>query len=238
MVKPIPLTKDHSCAVRTALMTLHNPKEEALMAILNIPVTKAGRKIEVDSETLPEDMYQLALEEGLKAILNRGMTKITTKDLEGDELRAAQEAAYAKAEENRAKLYAGDVRKGRATATTKDGKKVSSAILIEARRLAKNVVKDQLKAAKVVLRTVPAAKITEIANELIANDPSYIAQAETNLASRAEVKPAVDLSDFIAHAADPKLVAKVEAEKAERKTSLSATQAGKVKPRKQQQANA
>lgn len=239
MVKPISLTKDHTRAVRTALMTLQPPgptiigpySEEVFMTILNIPITKAGRKIEIETDALPEAMYAMALEEGLKAILNRGMTKIVTKDLEGDDLTAAKEAAYLKAEENKAKLMAGDVKRGRASsATTKDGKKVDRAVLTEARRLAKNVVRDELKKAKVVLRTVPASKITEIANELIANDPQYIAQAETNLKERATVIPAIDLSSFVATAADPKLVAKVAAERKDK--TLSATQAGKVKPRK------
>ena len=99
------------------------------MAILRIPVTKAGNKpIEVDTDTdLPDAMYQLALEEGLKILLNKGMSKIATKGLKGDDLEGAKTAAYAKAVENFTALKEGKIRKGRAPATA-DGKKVSGVL--------------------------------------------------------------------------------------------------------------
>ena len=66
------------------------------MAILRIPVTKAGNKaIEVNTDTdIPDAMYQLALEEGLKVLLNKGMSKISTKGLEGEALDEVAEARH------------------------------------------------------------------------------------------------------------------------------------------------
>jgi len=63
------------------------------MATLNIPVTKAGTTLSVDTDSLPEEAFRSVVEAGLKALLNLGMSKILTKGLEGDQLSAAQAAA-------------------------------------------------------------------------------------------------------------------------------------------------
>ena len=203
------------------------------MAILSIPVTKAGnRKIEVDTNSIPEDMYQLAMEEGLKLILNKRMSKILTKDLEGEALVAAQNAAFKIAEENFDNLLAGKIRRGRAAATSADGKKVSGVVMTEARRLAKEVVKNEIRAAGMKISHVEASAITKAANELIAADPNFIEQATANIEARTAVKSAVDIASLIHES--PKLVAKANEAKALRKSTLSAKQAGKVAPRKPQ----
>ena len=207
------------------------------MATLSIPVTKAGnRKIEVDTADIPDDMYTLVMEEGLKVILNKRMSKIVTKGLEGDALVEAQDAAFTVASENFDNLKAGKVRRGRAGATTADGKKVPGAVMTEARRLAKEVVKNEIRAAGMKISHVEASEITKAANALIAEDPSYIEQATVNIESRAQVKPKVDIKALIHES--PKLVAAAEKAKADRKLTLSAKQAGKAAPRKPQQANA
>ena len=56
------------------------------MALLNIPVTKAGSTIEVDTDKLPEEAFRFVVEAGLKTLLNMSMSKILTKGLEGDEI--------------------------------------------------------------------------------------------------------------------------------------------------------
>ena len=62
------------------------------MAILRIPITKAGRPIEVDTNAdLNDDMLKLVMIEGLKVLLNKGMSKFATKDLEGAELDRSEE---------------------------------------------------------------------------------------------------------------------------------------------------
>lgn len=202
------------------------------MAILRIPVTKAGNKpIEVDTDTdIPDAMYQLALEEGLKILLNKGMSKITTKGLEGDELTNAKDAAYAKGVENFEALKAGKIKKGRAGATSKDGTKVPGVVMTEARRLAKEVVKNEIRAAGMKISHVEASEITKAANALIAADPSFIETATANIEARAVKKISVDISSLIHES--PKLVAATEARKAAGKAVLSKTQAGKAAPRK------
>jgi len=200
------------------------------MATLNIPVTKAGTTLSVDTDALPEEAFRSVVEAGLKALLNLGMSKILTKGLEGDQLSAAQAAALAKATENLDNLKAGKVKKGRATAKDANGNKVSGPVMTEARRLAKEVVKNEIRAAGMKISHIEASVITKAANELIAADPSFIAKATENLESRSQVKSAVDISALVHES--PKLIAKAEKAKAERKTQLSAKQAGKVAPRK------
>lgn len=206
------------------------------MATLRVPVTKAGTTIEVNSDTLPEEAYKFVFEAGLKAVLNLGMSKILTKGLEGDKLAEAQAAALAKAQENLDNLLAGKIKKGRTTAKDANGNKVSGPVMTEARRLAKEVVKNEIRAAGMKISHVEASVITKAANELIAADPSYIEKATANLEARSTIKSAVDIKALVHES--PKLVAKANAAKAERKTQLSAKQAGKVAPRKTREAGA
>lgn len=213
------------------------------MALLKIPVTKAGnRAIEVNTDALPEDMFILAVEAGLKVLLNAKMSKITTKDLEGDELETARAAAFSVAEKNLADLNEGKTKRGRAAST--DGKKVPGVVMTEARRLAKEVVKDEIRAAGMKVSHVEASVITKTANEMIANDPSFIEMAQANIEARtAKVTHATDANDRKAEALaklealggiteSPKLIAAANKAKAEKKTQLSAMQAGKAAPRK------
>lgn len=211
------------------------------MAILKIPVTKAGnRPIEVDTDVdLNDDMFRLALEEGLKVLLNKRMSKVPAqKGLEGKDLSDAQDSAYKIATENYEALKAGKLKKGRAAgAVGADGKKVSGVILTEARRLAKEVVKNEIKQAGMKVSHVAASDITKAANALIEADPSYIEQATANIEARSHVKAKLDIASLVHES--PKLVAAAEKAKAERKSQLSAKQAGKAAPRKSaQQPNA
>ena len=198
------------------------------MAILNIPITKAGnRPIEVDPDTLPDAMYRLALEEGLKVLLNKGMTKILTAKLEGEELETAQEAAYSKGLENLEAVKSGTLTKGRAAVKGKDGKKIPAAILTEARRLAKEVAKNEIRAAGMKISHVPASEITKAANAFIAADPYYLEQAAKNIEERAAKKTSVDIAALVHES--PKLVEASLKAAAERKAASSAKQAGKPK---------
>ena len=206
------------------------------MATLNVPITKAGSALAIDTDALPEESFRAVVEAGLKALLNLGMSKILTKGLEGDQLSAAQAAALAKATENLDNLKAGKVKKGRATAKDANGNKVSGPVMTEARRLAKEVVKNEIRAAGMKISHIEASVITKAANELIAADPSFITKATENLEARSQVKTTINISTLVHES--PKLVAKAEKAKAERKTQLSAKQAGKVAPRKSRDAGA
>ena len=200
------------------------------MSTMNIKVTKAGKSLEVDLQELPDEAYQFVLQKGLEALLNARMSKVLTKDLEGEKLAEAQAAALKIAEENLSNLKAGKISKARGGAKDANGNKVAANVMTEARRLAKEVVKNEIRAAGMKISHIEASVITKAANELIAADPSFIENAKANIEARSAVKSAINIADLVHES--PKLVAKAEAAKAERKTQLSAKQAGKAAPRK------
>ena len=200
------------------------------MSTMNIKVTKAGKSLEVDLQELPDEAYQFVLQKGLEALLNARMSKVLTKDLEGEKLAEAQAAALKIAEENLSNLKAGKISKARGGAKDANGNKVAANVMTEARRLAKEVVKNEIRAAGMKISHVEASAITKAANELIAADPSFIEAATANIEGRKQVKSAINIADLVHES--PKLVAKAEKAKAERKTTLSAKQAGKAAPRK------
>lgn len=204
------------------------------MAKLNIPITKGGASIEVDTDNMPESMYLMAMQEGLKVMLNKRMSKVTVAKLEGVKLAEAREAAMVIARKNYDEVMAGTMKGGRAAGAAK----ISGVVMTEARRLAKEVVKNEIRAAGLKVSHVEASAITKLANELIASDPSYVAQATENIEKR-KAKVNEDQSAALAFLQklggvqeSPKLVAKAEKEKAEKKSTLSVKQAGKVAPRK------
>ena len=193
--------------------------------------------ISVDTAQLPDDVYREALMQGLKAIAERNMSKITKAAYPDDNERKA--AIKAKAEANVKDMYDGKVKiTGKAKAKSGEDK----ATMTEAMRLARNLVKDAIKAAKGKISHYKASEITVAAKAFIEKDPSIIETAKANLAARAATPVKVDISTLI-HA-DPALVAKAaeKAAKAKADKPLSAKQAGKVAPRakgsKPQQAQA
>jgi len=198
--------------------------------LMSIAVTKSGNLVDVDLSKLPDGVYREALLQGLKVLINRGMSKITKEALPDDATRKAE--ADHKANANVADLYAGKVK---LTGTKAKSAKASGAIMTEARRLAKNLVKDAMKANGIKISHVAASEITKAANALLDADPSIIETATKNLADREATPVAIDIKALIK--TDPKLVEKAEAKKAADKANrpLSAKQAGKVAPRKKGQ---
>lgn len=158
------------------------------MTIYTVPITKAKKNIAVDSEAvdasgkplLSDEVCQMIFAEGLKAFLNKNMSKITVKDLEGDELEAAKEAAFAKGQENLESLVAGNVKKRKAAG------KESREVTTEARRLAREAVKAAFREAGKKISGIKAAVITAAADELIAEDDSYVVKARENVAKMKE----------------------------------------------------
>jgi len=104
--------------------------------------------------------------------------------------------------------------------------------MTEARRIARQIVKDQIKAAGEKVSHYTAKAITEAANGLIEADPTILETAKANLAAaskkvgdQAKAKAALAKAGI---KVDPKLVAKAEAAKKEKKKEavpLSAKQA-------------
>lgn len=195
------------------------------MADLNIPITKGKADIVVTQamlDALPEDVYKEVLIQGCKAILNRGMSKITKAGTKDDE--EMKSLAMAAAEKNLDMMNTGKIK-----LSGKKAKKASGEVMTEARRLARNLVKDALREAGQSISHIEASEITKAANELIDNDPSILVDAQANVEARKVKvdggKLAIDVSTI---KISDKLKAKAEAKKAKDGT-LSATQAGKPK---------
>lgn len=193
--------------------------------IITLALKNGAGDVDVDTARLPDEVYREALMQGLKVIAERAMSKIT-KEAYPDEAER-KGAIRAKAQANIEDMYAGRTKiTGKASV-----KKASGAVMTEAMRLARNLVKDAMKGAKIKISTVKASEITKAAKALIESDASIIATAEKNLAARAETPIKIDIMSLVK--ADPALVAKAEAKAAEAKANkpLSAKQAGKVAPR-------
>jgi hypothetical protein len=200
------------------------------MAILKIPVTKAGKSaaLDVDTDAIPQDMYALVVMEGLKAVLNARMSKVgAITKLEGEELDKAHAAAMSIATENLANLMASKLK----TRATKAKSDIPRDVATEARRIGRELVKNAIRAAGGKPSHYSAADITKAADELIASDASILAKARENIENRATLKPTISLAGL---AESPKLVAKAVKAAADKKANktLSAKQAGLVAPRK------
>lgn len=205
-----------------------------------VPITKAGKGqyITVTSDELKalgDNAFSAIVAAGLKVMLNANMSKFPTKDLDGDELSTQQAKIMEKAAENKAKVLAGEVKSRGATATAADGSKVPGPVMTKARQLAKETVKDELRKAGIRISLVAPTDITAYANKLLADDPSYIAEA-TKLIEETKAK-AADKGSVIARLAElgisesPILVQKAEKAKAAKAKDkpVSAKQAAKPK---------
>jgi len=209
------------------------------MGIIRVPITKAGKSafLEVNTDD-PEqggdfnaEMYQEALALGVKLMLNRKMTKITTAKLTGVELEKAQAAAMEQAKANLADIRAGSMRK-----TAAKTAKVSGAVNTEAMRLARNLVRDTMKREGIKVSYVEASAITAAAKTLLETNPALIEQAKAAIAARdaqitavgeglVQITKSIPISE--------KKKAKAEKDAAEKKANapLSAKQASKPKIR-------
>lgn len=204
--------------------------------IISVPITKAGKGVTMDIDTddlngmfeSNDQMMEYLIAEGLKTVLNSRSSKLAAPSkLEGKALEDNKEAALAQATKNLEDLAAGKLSKKSSAKTAG----VDRAVMTEAVRLAKNVVKDQCRAAKIPLSTVPAKDITDLAKKMVEQDAQFITEAKANIEARGKVEVALNIAELIHQ--DPKLVAKAEKEKADRKAErqLSAKQAGKPEKR-------
>ncbi len=198
---------------------------QAPSTLITVSLKNGAGTLEIDTAKLPDDVYREVFMQGLKVIAERGMSKLTKEAYPDEAERKA--AIKAKAEENVQDMYDG---KTKITGAVK-AKKASGAVMTEAMRIARNLVKDAMKANKIKISTVKASEITKVAKQLIDSDPSILKTAEENLKQREATPVKLDIKSLI-HV-DPDLVAKEEAKKAaaSKDTPLSAKQAGKVAPR-------
>ena len=202
------------------------------MTVLNIPVTKAKTTVQIDTDAIPVDVYAEALALGLKVLVNRGTSKVTaTTYPNAEELKtAALEVANKQLEliaTSKIKFTGGKKKSG-----------TSGAVMTEARRLAKALVKDEIKRQGGKISHYEASEITKAANAFLETEEGgkLVEQAKANLAEREKVSigKTIDLSGLIAES--PELVAKAEAKK--KAKPLSAKQAGMVAKRSKGEARA
>ena len=202
--------------------------------IISVPITKAGKDVAIDVDTglLSDDMYALVMAEGLKAVLNSRMSKVgpvTKLEKEGktDELAKERDLALGIAKDNLAKLLAGDIKAKSKSAKSDLPREVQT----EARRIAREIVKNQIRAAGGKPSHYAAKDITMAADEFIKSDASIVEKAKENLANRSGIKPSVDIGTLIKES--PALVAKAKEKAAKNKApGLSAKQAGMIPARK------
>lgn len=188
--------------------------------LLKVPVTKSKGFVEIDVNKLPEDVYREVVLQGLKVLINRGMSKVTKAEYPVDTELAAK--AQDVAQKNVEAVLTGKIKFSGGVKS----KKASGEVMTEARRIARAKVKDALKANGEKPSLYSAKAITEAANALIEADPSILETAKANIEARKEAPASVKIDIKSLIKPDPKLVAKAAKDKADKSTQLSAKQAG------------
>lgn len=200
--------------------TVETEATEGTGEVLKIPVVKGKSYVEVQMDSLPDHVYREALVQGLKVLVNRGQTTITKASYPEPE--ALKAKAMEVAEQTLQNMYDGKVRiMGGAKSD-----KVPREIMTEARRIARNLVKEELKRSGVKVSYVESSEITKAANALLAADPDIIEQAKDEVEKRAKKKVAIDIGSI---PISQKKVKAAEQRKADK--TLSAAKAGKVATR-------
>lgn len=199
------------------------------MAKLQIPISKGvDTFIEVDTDELldPEfpggvfsdDVVKEILFQGLKQVLNRGMSKLaSTKGLPEGKRAENNSALLNKATEQLEACRRGEIR----VTGGKSKSKITGEVKNEAMRLARALVKQHLKAeGKVKVSHVPPKEITAAAKMVLEGEHGAAliemarASVEARVKEEEKITKGIDLSML---KADPKLVAASEAKKASSK---------------------
>lgn len=196
-----------------------NPTDESEFFITVHLKNGAGELVYDTRKIVSNEVYREALMLGLKVLSERAMSKIT-KEAYPDETQRRQ-AIHAQAERNQQAVYAGTVK----LSSEKADKSTSAAakrgpVMTEAKRIARELVKNVIKANKGKISNYKQSEITAAAVKLIEADPSIIEKAKANLESREQMPVTLNIMGMI-HA-DPEKVAKDEAQKAERAAKSAA----------------
>lgn len=220
--------------------------------IIHVRIPKAGKDANGNPVTIPVDVNTIPLGEGwnevvrlgLEAVANARMSKVgAVTKMTGADLEKANAAALQIANENLEALKTGNLKpkgKGKGVASNIPGDTPAARreLQTEARRIGRELVKNEIRKAGLKPSHVAASEITKAADAMIAQDPSIIAQAQANIASRGNLTSEIDLGKFVdigkAKAKGEEAKAKTAATKAA--APLSKTQAGIVAKRKPQAA--
>lgn len=194
--------------------------QEEVNTILKIPVVKGKTFIEVNTADFPIHVYKEIIIQGCKVLLNRGQTKLT-KSAYPDEAKL-KEAAMEAAEATLQNMYDGKIRMSGGAKSDK----VPREVMTEARRIARTLVKDELKRSGVKVSYVESSEITKAANVLLADNPQILEQAKEEVEKRAAAKVKIDISKI---PQSQKRIAAAEARKADK--TVSAAKTGKIATR-------
>jgi hypothetical protein len=206
---------------------------------IQIPVPKAGATFEVDVDqfaeaNFPLPVYLEIMLQGCKTLLNRGQSKLkSSKGLEGADKEKAVAAIMEVVQKQFDAMLAGETRITGGKAKLKG---VEREVKAEAMRLARLAVRDAIKASGGKISHYSAKKITEAAEEVLADEergPQFMEIAKANVSKRHELdEPTVTADEAKAKGskliktlgleADPKLVAKAEKAAAEKKAAKGA----------------
>lgn len=145
--------------------------------VFNIMVTKAQQTLQVVWDDLPQPIKLRLIAEGIGKLLNAATAKVTKSSTPDAESLKAQ--ALGLAQKKLDSLHRGELR---AKAVKGQGK-ASGVVMTEARRLAKNIIKAQIKAAGKKISDYETKAITEAANGYVTKHPELIKQAEESIAA-------------------------------------------------------
>ncbi len=200
---------------------------EATTSLVSVHIAKGKASLDVDISKLPDDVYNEIIQKGLQSVLGRGMTEIKTAGLEGSELEKAQNAAMEIAQANLDKCYAGEIRLMATKRTKVKGKERTEAL-----RIAKQIVKDQMKAEGLKVSHYSAKEITLAAEEVLADNPQILEEAKSAIAKREkEAKEVVKIDLKSKMKADPKKVEAAKKKAAQAKAATAAKQRTKGESR-------
>jgi hypothetical protein len=198
-----------------------------------VDIIKAKDDLELVLDQLPVDVYKACLKLGARQLMNSGMSKITKKEC-GDDLEVMKAKAMAKARDNLEAMYNGTIKLPNSAKTKKI--KVPAEVLTEARRMAKAMVKDELKRNGIKLKYVAAKDITYAANQYLESEAGreLIPQAQEAIDARKSKKARPSVANI--HL-DQKLVQadKDKAAQAKEQATEAESQAGRVMAQMRQQ---
>lgn len=192
---------------------------------IHVPIPKAGVGVtfEIDPNVVmdasfPEDVLREILMQGLKVLINRGQTKLpSTKGMKpGAQKEQAVKDILAAVEKQWQNCLEGKVR-----ITGGKTKKATGAIKVEAMRIARQRIKDSLKAKGKKLSYYTAKEITQAAERYLAgaHGAAIMQLAEEQIKAREsqlqQVSAGIDLTEGLKE--DAKLVAKAQEKAAKAK---------------------
>lgn len=165
--------------------------------VIAVPVVKSKGTVQVDVARIDEGYYRHALEAGLKVIVNAGASAVTPAKMpnESERLAKAQEIA----EQRVADMYSGKL-KLRGSSVGKAQSDTPAAVVTEARRIARDIIKAAMKKKGIKISGYKPSEITKLANDMLASAErdALIAQAEKNLAERGKLPVSIDTVDLSA----------------------------------------